>query len=832
MKASRDVITAACRPARFLLIVPVLVGLFVGWVAAQEQWPPAPPLQPVRAAEDVAPLPDSITAEPLPQDQWQCTFRFQPKIAARQVVVCGSFNGWDRQAFPMKGPDAEGVWTTELALPTGVYEYKFLVNDEKWVDDPVNLDRVPDGFGGYNSFVRLGRLAGVHQSKATLGDGQVDVLGLAHRPPLPLFVQPVAEDELSVRYRTFAHDVQRVLLAERGGALHEMRPVSEGPLFTFWETQVVVPVRENARTPGVHSIGYTFVLEDGDQRVSDPYPYRFTFTDDSVFETPEWAKHAVWYQIMLDRFRNGDPGNDPDPVRPWTSEWFTPSPWEGRDGQTFYANFAYERFYGGDLQGLEQMLPYLKELGVNALYLNPIFKAPSYHKYDTQNYVHIDDHFGTRGDYDAVADQEDLLDPQTWQWTETDQRFLAFVKKAHEMGFKVIFDGVFNHVGSQHPAFQDVVRNGAQSRFAGWFDVTSWEPFTYKGWADFAHMPVFRKSREGLASAAATQHILNITRRWMDPNGDGDPSDGIDGWRLDVPNDVPRPFWLVWRKYVKSINPDALITGEIWNRADQWLDGHHFDAVMNYEFAKVAVKWAFDQKMKITASDAAARLAELRLAYPAAATYALQTLVDTHDTDRLVSMAQNPDREYDRQNRPQSDNPDYDNNKPPEGTYARARLVALLQMVYVGAPMVYYGDEVGMWGSDDPTCRKPMLWKDLEPYEKPEENFVMEDELAFYRQVIALRNAHPALRIGSFKTLLTDDATDVWAFLRSDGAEHVLVVLNASDAVSDVEIPLPEGLPQTWTVAFGDGGAPQHAEGRLTVHVPAVGGVVLVATGQ
>src|SRR5262245_56833924 len=140
----------------------------------------------------------------------------------------------------------------------------------------------------------------------------------------------------------------------------------------------------------------------------------------------------------------------------------------------------------------------------------------------------------------------------------------------------------------------------------------------------------------------------------------------------------------------------------------------------------------------------------------------MMNLVDSHDTDRLVSMALNPDRGYDKDNRGQDDSPDYNNAKPLPEHYARARLVALLQMTYVGAPMIYSGDEVGMWGADDPSCRKPMLWEDLQPYDKPEQNFVMKDHLAFYREVIALRNAHPALRTGYFHTLLADDAKDVW----------------------------------------------------------------------
>ena len=785
----------------------------------------------VRYAEDAARLPASISAKALGKDLWRCTFRFRPATSASSVVLAGSFNGWDRQALSLKGPNSDGEWVGDVDLGTGVYEYKFLVNDEKWFDDPVNLDRVPDGFGGHNSFLRLGQLASMKTSEAKVGDGEIDAVGLAHRPPLPLFVQPTGADRVSIRYRTMSNDIEHVWLAVHGGSTTEMQAVSTGPLFTYWEAEVAAPARENGRTRGVHSLEYTFVLEDGQKRAGDPYTYRFTFPEDAGFTTPEWAKNAVWYQIMIDRFRDGDTTNDPDPVRPWTSAWFEPSPWETASGDTFYNQYVFNRFYGGDLAGLEQELPYLKALGISAIYLNPVFKAPTNHKYDVQNHLHIDDGFGKRGDYDAVAAQEDLLDPSTWGWTETDKQFLALLKKAHEMGFRVVIDGVFNHVGVEHPAFKDVEKNGRASRFADWFDVTSWEPFRYKGWADFTHMPVLRKSRDGFASEHVKDYIFAVTRRWMDPNGDGDPSDGIDGWRLDVPHDVPRPFWVEWRGVVKSINPDALITGEIWHRADQWLDGHSFDAVMNYEFARVAVSWVFDRQQKIGASEAAARLAELRLAYPAVATYTLQNVVDSHDTDRIASMAHNPDRQYDRQNRLQDSNPNYDSSKPSPEDYAKARLVALLQMTYVGAPMVYYGDEAGMWGADDPSSRKPMLWKDLQPYDDPQD-VVMEDQLAFYIQAIALRNEHSALRTGTFESLLTDDAADAWVFLRSDGIEHVLVALSASAEPHKLSVPLPDGLPEGWKVIFGEPGSATAADGSLTIDVPAMGGVVFAAPAK
>ncbi|MBU0640985.1 MAG: DUF3459 domain-containing protein [Planctomycetes bacterium] len=802
-----------------------IIGCMPGLAA--EDWPPAPQLE-IPAGQLSGPAPPSVDVEPAGTAKWRCAFRFRPSQPAKSVTLAGTFNGWNRAATPLSGPDANGYWRGNVVLGPGRHLYKFVVDGQNWFADPENRDQEDDGHQGHNSVLRLGRLAQMRTSEAQCGDGQIETAGFEHRPDRPRYFQPLAAGRALLRYRTLAHDVERVWAAVKGNGLTEMHVVQEDPLFALWETEVNLPA-QTTRSENVHSAQYTFVLADGDQRGSDPETYWASFTEQGIFQTPDWAKHAVWYQIMLERFRNGDPSNDPDYVRPWTSAWFTPSPWEEQSGQTFYKYYVFFRYYGGDLAGLVEKLEYLRNLGVNALYLNPVFEAESHHKYHTISYVHIDDQFGHAGDYDAVAAAEDVNDPSTWQWTESDQRFLAFLKKAHKLGFHVIIDGVFNHVGARHPAFQDVKKNGRQSRYADWFEITSWEPFHYKGWAGVTDLPEFKKNATGFASNEVTQHIYAVTRRWMDPNGDGDPSDGIDGWRLDVPNEVPAPFWVGWRELVKSINPDAYITGEIWDRAEMWLDGKHFDAVMNYEFARAVVDWIMDREQKIKVSELDRRLRELRLAYPQPATLVMQNLMNSHDTDRLVSMALNPDRAYDHANRVQDNGPNYDNAKPPPEAYAKARLAALLQMTYVGAPMVYYGDEVGMWGADDPTCRKPMLWKDLEPYDKPEDNHVMAEHLEFYRRAIHLRRAHPALRTGAFQTLLADDAADVWVFLRWDKNERLLVALNASGQVRDVVVTLPPGSPNVWQGVFGAESSFKAKDGALGLRVPGTGGVVLHA---
>lgn len=801
----------------------LLAALTVGCLA-QPSWPPAPRLA-IPPETDAGTTPPSVHVEPTGDGRWHCTFRVQPGDDVRSVALAGTFNGWNAAAHPLEGP-SNGTWTTAVPLPAGKHLYKFVLNGQRWIADPRNPDTVPDGHSGQNSVLRLGHVANLAASDAQLGDGKIEGRAIHHDLRSTRYFQWLAPGQALLRLRTLAADVQTVSVVTSTGARVEMSQIDGDPLHALWEAKANLP---GAQEDVAERPKYTFVLADGDQRFSSPLDYGVPVSPQQIFRTPDWAKHAIWYQIFPERFRNGDPRNDPNPVLPWTQDWFSAASWEGHDGQTFYKEFVFHRFYGGDLQGVVQKLPYLRDLGVNAIYFNPVFKGQSNHKYDATNFLHIDDHFGVKGDYEAAASTENLNDPSTWKWTESDRLFLDFIRKAHSLGIRVILDGVFNHVGTAHPAFQDVQAKGQASQYADWFDVTSWEPFEYNGWAGVKSLPVFRKSPDGLASDAVKQHILNVTRRWMDPDGDGDPRDGIDGWRLDVPNEIPAPFWVEWRDVVKSVNPDAYITGEIWDRAELWLDGRHFDAVMNYEFAKATVAWIFNQKQKITPSEIDQRLRGLRIAYPHEATLVLQNLMNSHDTDRLASMAHNPDRAYDHGNRIQDNGPNYDNSKPSQSAYRKARLAALLQMTYVGAPMIYYGDEVGMWGADDPTCRKPMLWKDLEPYEKPEENHVMDEHLAYYRQIIALRNAHPALRTGSIQTLLADDQREVWAFLRKDTDEQLVVVLNASNHKHELTIPLPPSAPTAWVGQFNLDGAINAADRKLSLPVPAIGGVVLHA---
>ena len=588
---------------------------------------------------------------------------------------------------------------------------------------------------------------------------------------------------------------------------------------------------------------------------------------------PEWAVDAVFYQIFPERFRNGDPANDPTrqslefpekvpeawAISPWTGDWYARAAWEQSLGQDFYEHGVFDRRYGGDLQGVLDKLDYLADLGVNVLYFNPVFYGRSLHKYDGASMHHIDPYFGPDpvGDLELIA--AETSDPKSWHWTAADKLFLKLLAEARARNMRVIIDGVFNHTGRDFFAFADLRANQEKSPYGEWYIVQHYDnpdtpqnDFRYKGWWNVETLPEFADSAAGDdLHAGPKQYVMDITRRWMDPNGDGDPSDGVDGWRLDVANEVPIKFWRDWNALVRQTNPEAYTVAEVWDDAREFLVGGGFSATMNYHaFAFPAKGFLIDGRL--SAQDFGREL-QLRLQeYPPAMQFALQNLVDSHDTDRLASMIVNRPRDepylqadrfdYDVQQRvsPRHDET-YEVRRPDEAERRIQRLVVLLQMAYLGAPMVYYGDEAGMWGADDPCDRWPMVWDDLEyepqaadPLARPRTPDPVAFDAAmheFYRDAIALRLKHPALRRGSFSVAAADDDAKFFAFRRALGDEQSLVLFNRGDASHSWTAPAEKGL--AWETALltdetADFTTEQTASG-LAVNLPPLTAAVLVS---
>ena len=539
-------------------------------------------------------------------------------------------------------------------------------------------------------------------------------------------------------------------------------------------------------------------------------------SDESI--GPQWAKEAVWYQIFPERFRNGDPTNDPQPqdmegawpymvpegwqIHPWKSDWYELKPWEKKTGHDFYWNHGLRR-YGGDLQGVLDKLDYLRELGINAIYFNPLFESPSLHKYDATMYHHIDNNFGPNPGRDReIWAQENPADPATWQWTTADSLFLKLIKEAHKRNIKIIIDGVFNHVGNTFWAFRDVQEKQQKSAFKDWFYIKQWDnpatqknEFEYQGWYGISDLPELREDEKGLVNGPR-QHIKAIVQRWGDPNGDGDPSDGIDGWRLDVAEMVKIAFWKDFRRWVKEINPDAYLTGEIWwedwphNKmfnAAPWLRGDVFDAVMNYRFTRAIRCFIANDKNKISAQAFGDSLKNIYHDYSFERALVLQNLMDSHDMERFASQVVNPDKWIDHGGNPAQD-PNFNVRKPNAEERQKQMLMVALQMTLPGAPMIYYGDEAGMWGGDDPDCRKPMVWPEMtydpertHPFGKPRPIDTVEfNQTLFdwYKKWIALRKANKTLSLGSvsFKAA----GPDVLLFERILDEDKIIVAANSS----------------------------------------------------
>ncbi|MEM7806639.1 MAG: alpha-amylase family glycosyl hydrolase [Planctomycetota bacterium] len=780
-------------------------------------------------------------AEAIPQKTesgYQVVFRLDASEwddKPTSVAVAGDFNGWNAGADVMLDLNSDNIWELTLPMSPGRYGYKFVVDGDRWLTDPTDDSelRIDDGYGGQNSGVVVGpdiRKAPPPEANA------INAEFVSHNPVAD--ATPVDEGLTKLVVRALAGDVEAVQVAttSTGGPTILKAARKAGSAGGFDVFEVWLQSQASFGAEGVaEDDRYFFILTDGDAGLALTMSGADSVAPDSIrnnengllnssfasawstkrvkFDVPEWTHHAVWYQIFPERFRNGNPDNDPgrfdyENLVGWNTNW-----WDVLTGETppsggsdnFYTGTGdvWDRRYGGDIQGVQEKLGYLKDLGITAIYFNPVFEGESMHKYDTADFRHVDDNFGVRfeGDQYPPVFSGNKVDPESWEWSPSDKVFLEFLKEAKAQGFKVVIDGVFNHVGRAHPLFQDVLENGQDSEYADWFVITDWgtggEPgqpggIQWKAWdGPSGHLPTFAQDPELGLAPGPREHIFAITKRWLDPDGDPTTDDGIDGWRLDVPGDIPHPFWVDWRKLVKETNPDAYIVGEIWSWADAWLKGDQFDAVMNYQFAMPTQDFFIDQQTALSPSEFMGRLEAVINRYPRPITHAQQNLMGSHDTDRLASMFVNPDRPYDGANRPQDNaknfDPPYSERKPNREEWERMRQLVYFQHAFVGAPMTYYGDEAGMWSPDDPSNRQPFPWPDKGPYRGSSDGFDQET-FDYFQRAIAIRNSVSALRTGDFQPLLADDAKGIIAFARENDEGKAVVVVNRSDRTQTISL--------------------------------------------
>lgn len=518
-------------------------------------------------------------------------------------------------------------------------------------------------------------------------------------------------------------------------------------------------------------------------------------------EIPEWASDAIWYQIFPERFRNGDDFNQPtrdslvNPnevprswcVMDWHRPWNERASWEHEVSHRLEGSILNRR-YGGDLQGVIDSLDYLQKLGVSALYFNPLFYSPSHHKYDGSSFHHIDPFFGPDPQKDLAIIRSENIDSKEWHWTHADRIFLRLLREAKSRNMRVIIDGVWNHTGRGFFAFEDILQRQQSSRYKNWYKIESFDDpetpqneFNYKCWNGYPSLPEFARTPDGRSLAEGPkEYIFKATRRWMDPNGDGDPSDGIDGWRLDVAEEIPTGFWREWHDYIRKINPQVFTTAEIWGSSAEFIKTNGFSSGMNYRGFAIPVKgWLIDGR--IPASAFATYLESERTSRTAHAARVLQNLIDSHDTQRIASAIANrhqfdsylnPDWfDYDDPKRVSARLKHYKNQPPGQKGRRIWKMLALFQATYVGAPMIYYGTEFGLWGADDPDDRKPTPWHAID-YEI----------LHWYRDVLTLRRNSIALRRGSYEILEVDDSRQLFVFQRTYDEEQVIIAINRGNS--------------------------------------------------
>ncbi len=483
-------------------------------------------------------------------------------------------------------------------------------------------------------------------------------------------------------------------------------------------------------------------------------------------QTPDWVADAIFYQIFPDRFARSETVAKPSHLEPWDT---LPT---------------HHGFKGGDLLGIAERLEYLVDLGVTAIYLNPIFQSTANHRYHTHDYYQVDPILG------GNTALRSLLD------------------RAHERGMRIILDGVFNHASRGFFQFSHIVENGPASPYVDWFYVNEYPLRPYhapkgkQGYEAWWNLPALPKLN--VNTPAVRQFLWDVATHWIEF--------GIDGWRLDVPGEIDDDaFWQEFRRRVKAINPDAYIVGEIWDDARRWLQGDQFDAVMNYPVTRACLGFfvgdelvrgqvaqsGYHQIDTLDADGFRRAIDKVLGLYPRPVTEVQLNLLGSHDTPRFKTLARGDDSAY--------------------------RLSTLFQMTYAGAPCIYYGDEIGVEGNHDPDCRRGFLW------EKSRWNTELRE---FVRRCIALRKAHPALRRGDLEWLVTRDG--VVAYLRRLGAEVVLIALNSSGTPATVDLPvegyLADGsqVREVWTGANADvqGGQLQ------AVQIPARSGVVFAVEAQ
>ena len=603
--------------------------------------------------------------------------------------------------------------------------------------------------------------------------------------------EPSAEDFVEIFLRTAQNNVLCVYLC-MDNRKRLMEKVKSQKKFDYY--RVLLPPTKDEKQ-------YYFELHYNDEiyyyshyGVAQELPTQGFFRVVRDFYTPQWAKGAVLYQIYVDRFCNGDPSND---VKSGEYRYLGELVTGEKEWLTQPGNEDFRHFYGGDLAGVMQKLDYLAGLGIEAIYLNPIFISPSSHKYDIQDYDHIDPHFGK-----IVVDQDKILQGDesnaravSYITRTTDERnlmasdalFAELIAKAHKKGIRVIIDGVFNHCGAFHKWLdrEKIYLNQKKGAFycnkSPYHDYFYWNPDgSYEGWWGYENHPKLNME----SCRALYWEIMRIGQKWVSAPYHAD------GWRLDVAADLGKSeafnhkFWHDFRKAVKDANPEAIILAEHYGDANRWLEGDQWDSVMNYDAFMEPVSWFFTGISKHSTESREdlynntevfwTTMYAQSCSIPMQAAQVAMNELSNHDHSRFLTRTNH------RTGRLHTDGALSADLGVSRAVFRQAVLV---QMTWTGAPTIYYGDEVGMTGWTDPDNRRPFPWG-------REDDLLIE----YHRVLIHLRKKYKALRFGSIKSL--SDESGVLAYGRFQEREKLVIVCNNTKETKTITLPV-------WTIGIG-----------------------------
>lgn len=508
------------------------------------------------------------------------------------------------------------TWTTALEIAFGKHQYKFVRDDAEWIVDP-KAKSEDDGGGNINSLLTV--LPDGFDGVASPADGKTTMSAI-YFDQTPKYLNVIG-NKVELTVRTRKNDVSAVRFNVAAQTIAARKKYSD-ELYDYFSATSNLPKGD---------LSYKIGLKDGAN--SEEISVSVLKQNIKPFEVPTWVQDSVIYQIFPDRFENGSKANDPKELTPW-------------EGKPEYFN----RF-GGDFAGVQKRASYLKNLGVDTIYFNPIFKSPSNHRYDADSYLVVDPQLGTN------------------------QEYIALTKNLKKQGIGVVLDFAFNHTSVNADQFLDLRKKGANSKFKDWYFPKSFpiqvkENPNYEAWYGFSSMP-----KLNVLNPETKEHLLNVAKFWITQSE-------LSGMRLDVANEVDSRFWREMRPFVKGLKRDLWICGEIWTDGNQWLQGDQFDSVMNYQFRDPMLK--FVAKGTMNADAFRERMMSVYYSYPSQVSKNMMNLLSSHDVPRFITEC--------------------------GGDAELAKIGAAVQFTWAGAPNIYYGEELGMEGGKDPDNRRGMSW--------------------------------------------------------------------------------------------------------------------------